>query len=351
MFAYRFVPGLKVPQREMIPIPTPGPDEVLVKVLAAGVCHSDVHLLEWSDTHPFVPYTHTLGHEGAGIVVRLGDNVAADPTPSPRLVVGTYVAVLLTNACEEPGCSRCSRGLANVCFARPMIGIGADGCWAQYVVAAARTVVPVPGNDPNHPRLAPAAVAVATDAVMTPWHGLKRVAAMQRGDNVVVLGCGGLGGNAIQIAKLLGANVVVASDIREDARALARRAGADYAVSPDELKALLAEKALEVDVVVDIVGRQSTVDSAIQLVRTGGTVLLLGIGDDTVAISPLVFTKRQLAIKGSFGGDYQDLQECLEAVAEGKIVPEVDERPMEQCERVVHELATGKIRARVVMIP
>ncbi|KAI0358471.1 alcohol dehydogenase [Trametes cingulata] len=351
MVAYRFVPGLKIPQREMVPIPVPGPDEVLVKVLASGVCHSDVHILDWSDTRPFVPYTHTLGHEGAGMVVRLGDNVASDTASSQRLSIGTYVAVLLTNACEEPGCSRCSRGLANVCFAHPMIGLGADGCWAEYVVASARTLVPVPGNNPKDSRLTPAVVAVTTDAVMTPWHALKRVAALQRGETALIFGCGGLGGNAIQIAKLLGAGLVIASDIRQGALARARKAGADYAVPPEELKTLLAEKELAIDVVLDVVGTQTTVDAAIQIVRTGGTVLLLGIGDDAVTISPLVVATRQLTIRGSFGGDYQDLEECLEAVAEGRIVPEVDERSMDECECVVKELARGAIPARVVLIP
>ncbi|KAI8985030.1 alcohol dehydogenase [Trametes punicea] len=352
MIAYRFVPGKTEPQREVVPVPSPEPDEVLVKILAAGVCHSDIHLLEASTGKPMYPYTYTLGHEGAGVVVRLGERVAADPASAQRLAVGTYVAVLLTNACERPECDCCSRGFANVCFDPPMLGIGTDGCWAEYVKARANTVVPVPRNDPKDARLAPACVAAATDAVMTPWRALKRAAEVKPGQTVVILGCGGLGINAIQIAKhVLGAGMVVASDIRQSSLALAREVGADYAVIPNELEAFLGEKELRVDVVVDFVGKQATVDAAMELVRTGGTFLLVGLGSPQVAISPYVATMKQLMIKASYGGDSQDLEECLDAIADGKVKPQVEERPLEACREVIHGLAKGEIRARVALIP
>ncbi|KAI0645723.1 alcohol dehydogenase [Trametes meyenii] len=321
MTAYRLIPGQKEPQSETVPIPNPGPNEVLIKVLAAGVCHSDVHLLDWAETRPFVPFAHTLGHEGAGIVISQGENIAADAITARRLAIGTYVAVLTTNACERAGCDQCARGFQNVCFDPPMIGIGADGCWAEYVAARASTVVPVPGNNPKDPRLSPSVVAVTTDAVVTPWHALKRAADVQPGQTVLILGCGGLGLNAIQVAKnVLGAGTVVASDVREESLSLARQAGADYAVVPGELKALLVEKGLHIDVAVDLVGKQGTIDIVMDAVRAGATVLLLGLGADAISISPLLATTKQLTIRGSFGGDYQDLEECLEAVAEGKRV-------------------------------
>lgn len=349
MVAYRIIPGLTEPQRTILPIPTPGPDEVLVKVLASGVCHSDVHLLDWSATRPFSQATHTLGHEGAGIVVRVGERVAQE---TQTLQVGTYVAVLTTNACGQPECTRCSRGFANVCFARPMLGIGADGSWAEYVVARASTVVPVPGNNPKSERLSPSVVAAATDAVMTPWHGLKRAAGVREGQTVLIFGCGGLGINAIQIAKnVLGAGVVIASDIREESLTIARSLGADYAIPPAALKGLLEEKGLEVDVAVDLVGKQVTLDSAVDVVRTGGVILLLGLGDDAVSVNPLAVTTKQLTISGSFGGDFHDLEECLHAIDEGKVVPEVENRPMDECAQVIKDLAAGRIRTRIALVP
>ncbi|EIW63293.1 alcohol dehydogenase [Trametes versicolor FP-101664 SS1] len=352
MIAYQIVPGLTEPQRKALPIPTPGPDEVLVKVLASGVCHSDVHLLEWSDGRPFTPFTHTLGHECAGTIVRLGSNVASDHTLSARLAVGTYAAVLATNACEKPDCDRCSRGLANVCFALPLYGLGGDGSWTQYIVARACTVVPVPGNDPKSARLSPAVVAAATDAVLTPWHALKRTAGVQPGQTVLIFGCGGLGMNAIQIAKnVLGAGVVIAVDVREESLSIVRKLGADYAIHPDGVKALLEEKGLKVDVAMDLVGKQSTLDGAVAAVRTGGTVVLIGLYGDALSVTPLAMTTKQLKLLGSFGGDYQDLEESLRAIAEGKVTPGVEERPMDQCREVLKDLAAGRIRTRVALVP
>ncbi|KAI0329417.1 alcohol dehydogenase [Cubamyces sp. BRFM 1775] len=352
MTAYRFVPGKTEPQKQIVPIPIPAPDEVLVKILAAGVCHSDCHLLEASPSTPHFPHTYTLGHEGAGIVVAHGEQVAKDHDTSRRLAIGTYVAVLLTNACETPECDSCSRGFANVCFAPPMLGLGADGCWAEFVKARATTVVPVPGNNPDDARLPPGAVAAATDAVMTPWHALKRVAGVKAGQTVVIFGCGGLGLNAVQIAKnVLGAGTVIASDLRPESLAMAHKAGADFAIKPDNVKALLADKKLFVDVVLDLVGIQPTVDTAVDILRPGGTLMLVGLGAQAVTISPLAMTMKQLVVKGSFGGEYRDLEECLEAIAAGKVKPEVEERPMDECGKVVHGLAKGQIRARVALVP
>ncbi|KAI0823665.1 GroES-like protein [Trametes gibbosa] len=349
MVAYRFVPGLNEPQRQIIPVPVPGPDEVLVKVLAAGVCHSDVRILHESTTRPHVPYTHTLGHEGAGTVVRLGESVKAH---HPHLSVGTYVAVLLTNACDTPKCRKCSNGLANICLARQLLGLGADGSWAEYVVARACTVVPVPGNDPKHPRLSPAVVAVATDAVLTPWHALKRVADLKPGQTVLIIGCGGLGTNAIQIAKhALGASTVIVSDVRQESLNLARKVGADYAAHPTELKALRDGKELSIDVAVDIVGIQATVDAAVNLVKPGGTVVLIGLEQQTVMVRPFTLGVKQLSIRGTFGGDYEDLEGCLRAIEGGKVIPEVENRHLEDCVQIVAELGAGRVRARVALIP
>ncbi|KAI0663490.1 alcohol dehydogenase [Cubamyces menziesii] len=319
MTAYRFVPGSIEPKKELVPVPTPGPDEVL----------------------------------GAGIVVALGEKVAKDPETSRRLAFGTYVGVLTTNACESPECDACSRNLPNLCFRVPKLGIGrVDGCWAEYIKARASTVVPVPGNDPSDARLAPGTVAAATDAVLTPWHALTRVAEVKRGQNIVLFGCGGLGLNAVQIAKhVLGAGTVVASDIKPESLAAARKVGADFAVKPDEMKALLGEKKLLVDIVVDMVGVQSTVDIGIDILRPAGTLLLIGLGAERVEIPLLTAAMKQLAIRTTFGGDCRDLEECFDAIAEGKVKPEVEERPMDECGRVVHGLAKGEIRARVALVP
>ncbi|KAI0775742.1 GroES-like protein [Trametes elegans] len=352
MTAYRLVPGKTGPQRETIPVPVPGPAEVLIKVLAAGLCHSDLHVLDAALTRPHHPHPYTLGHEGAGSVVRLGDGVAADPALARRFAIGTYVAILTTNACARPECDACGRGLANACLARPLIGLGADGSWEQYVVADANTVVPVPGNDPWHPRLPPRVVAVATDAVLTPWHALTRAADVRPGQTVLVFGCGGLGSNAIQIAKhALGAGTLIASDVRPENLELARRLGADNAVLPDELKPLLHEQGITIDAVLDVVGKQATIDAGMDLLRSGGTLTLIGLEDETVSFRPLVATRILLSIRASFAGTCASLSECLDAIAEEKVIPEVEEHSLDECVAMVQALAKGEVRARVALIP
>ncbi|KAI0775743.1 chaperonin 10-like protein [Trametes elegans] len=181
MVAYRSIPGK--PQLETIPVPSPGPHEVLVEVLVTGVCHCKLHMLDWSHTPPFAPHAHTRGHENSAIVVHLGSALTADPSvPSAhRLASGTYIGVLVTN----------HRGLENVCWTLPMTGLSIDGYWAE-------------------------------------------AAGFSVGQTILVFGCGGLGNNAIQIAKHdLGEAVVVGS-----------HRGADYTVLPGEIQGLLAEKKL-----------------------------------------------------------------------------------------------------------
>ncbi|KAL7281673.1 hypothetical protein ACG7TL_004990 [Trametes sanguinea] len=352
MTAYRFVPGKTEPVRDTLPIPTPDADEVLVKILAAGVCHSDVHLFMLSPIKPFHPHTYTLGHEGAGTIVCLGEKVAADPTLSQRFALGTYVAINPVNACQSPKCDSCSRGLENACYTFPKVGLNMDGSWADYVKVRPNAIVPVPGNDPQSPRLLPGVVAAATDAVLTPWHAIMKTGGIKPEDTLLIVGCGGLGLNAIQIAKrVLGVRTVIASDIREDSLALARESGADHAAAPTALRALFKEQKVRPDVVLDLVGKQETLDLAIALLRIGGKIVWVGLGDGTVTFRPLALGQKQISIQPSFGGDNASLEECLAAIAEGKLTPSVEERPMSDCAAVLHGLEKGEIRARVALIP
>ncbi|KAI8993000.1 GroES-like protein [Trametes punicea] len=350
MAAYRYIPGKTELQHETVPIPTPGPDEALVKILAAGVCHSDIHILKLSATNPMFSSTHTLGHEGAGIIISLGEQHAADPAAAQRLAIGTYVAICATNACLE--CDVCKRGLGNLCITYQKVGLGMDGCWAKYVKVPARALVPVPGNNPKDPRLLPPIVAAATDAVMTPFRALVRTANVRPEQTVLILGCGGLGQNAVQIAKhVLGARTVIASDVRSESLVLARELGADYAAAPAALLALLEERKLSVDFVFDFVGTQASMNTATEVVGIGKTIILVGLGEETVAISPWRTSLKQVTITGSFGGDNVDLEDSLEAIADGKVKPNVEERPMSECKAVLHALEKGEIRSRVALIP
>jgi len=347
MIAFRFIPsttaGGPSVAREIIPIPTPKPDQCLVKILAAGVCHSDCSILDkdflkgmFAMPHPFV-----LGHEGAGTIVALGADVHDDD-----LKEGTSVSILGTNACYSQTCHSCSIGLDNTCTALPYMGFGADGFFASYVAVSVKDVVPVP------PNISPAVAAIATDAVLTPWHSLVTSAQITPEQTILIIGAGGLGLNAIQIAKhCIGVATVVVTDLREQSIKEALRLGADYACKPEELEALVAEHKFRFDSVVDVVGKPETFATSLAQVRIGGMIQIVGTGAREIPMPLVAGIMKHVAIKLSAWGCKAELKEVLAVIAEGKVKPQVDERPLEDCLKVLEDLNSGKLRSRVALIP
>ncbi|KAI0784624.1 chaperonin 10-like protein [Abortiporus biennis] len=347
MVAFRYYPGETTAVRETLPIPTPKPDEVVIKILAGGVCHSDLGILDPSGSIGEWHNPFTLGHEGAGIITSLGSNVSKT---YPNLKEGTYVGVLGPDPCFEPSCNMCSQGKDNLCTTTDeWYGIGRDGAWAEYCAVRAICCIPVPGTPETVP---PEVVAVATDAVLTPYHALKTCDKLTAGQTIVVVGAGGLGHNAIQIAKnVLGAGTVVAVDPRETSLVGAKEAGADYGVSPDDLSSLIKEKKLTVDLVVDFVGTQTSFDTALGAVKPAGTIHIVGLMAPFVKLPLMQAVLKDLTVKTSFWGCKTELAEVLDAVAKGKITPQVETKPLEQCLEVLKEFHEGKVKGRIALVP
>ncbi|KAF7793445.1 hypothetical protein EIP86_004557 [Pleurotus ostreatoroseus] len=350
MFAYRFKPDSVDPVKEEIPVPTIAPDEVLVQVLASGVCHSDLSVL-----NPNNPVNHamksalrapgfTMGHEGAGIIVALGSAVSDE---YPQLSKGTYVAVYAPNACLKPLCVACVSGRTNLCRVHSTLGLGNDGSWAPYVAVRAASAIPIPA-DPQ--TLLPAVAAIATDAVVTPYHALRT--SVKEGQIVLCLGTGGVGLNAVAIAKsCCGASSVVACDVRESSRTQAMDAGADHVTHPDDLLKYLAEKNIFVDVAIDFVGTQTTFELCFAALRPGGTINLIGFAGPPLQVNPLITMSKDLNLRILFWGTRDELVEVLQAIVDGKLKPKVETRPMSECVQVLQELREGKLKNRVVLIP
>lgn len=321
------------------PIPQPGPGEVRVRVEACGVCGSDLFLQRGgfgAEKLPRVP-----GHEAAGRVDALGPGV-------DRLAVGQQVALYYIDAPPEGAWARTGRENLDPCLTR--MGVDVDGAFAEYVVRPAHTLVPVPAP------IEPAALAVLTDAVGTPYHALVRVARVRAGETVLVLGIGGIGSNAVQIARHLGAWVVAAT--RSEAKLeLARELGADALVrtgAPDDC-ARLREACGDSgpDVVLQCVGSPALDRLALDVAAPGGRVVLVGAANEPFSVRSTELIWRELSLMGSRGFTRRDVAEVIDLHLDGAL--RVDHltqslRPLEDGNAALEELRGGGA-LRTVLVP
>ena len=240
------------PVQVTIPIPTPPPDGLLIKIHAAGVCHSDFALLNMQTRSPYMNERYTLGHEGAGEIVELGNGVE-----SSKWSVGDRVAILSVAGCQSPKCGECSRDLGQLCQTGEHYGIGSDGAYAPYIAVKEHAVTKLPDG------VSYEVGAVATDACMTAYHAVVGTGKVKKGETVLVLGLGGLGFNGMQIARARGARVIVRDNRKEVLREAVRFGvdEGDVVPSDREVDEWVGEKGLVVDTVVDFVGKEETFEA------------------------------------------------------------------------------------------
>lgn len=320
---------------EDVPVPQPGPGEVLVKVKACGVCHTDLHAAsgDWpvKPVPPFIP-----GHEAAGIVAALGPGVT-------NLKVGDAVGVAwLHDACMS--CEYCETGWETLCEHQHNTGYSVNGGFAEYVVASAAFAAKL------QPTVDFAAIAPILCAGVTTYKGLKETEA-RPGEWVVISGVGGLGHVAIQYAKAMGLKVV-AVDIAEDKLKLARQTGADLAVNALEAdavgKVLAATGGGAHGVLVTAVSTAAFAQ-ALKMVRRKGTVSLVGLppGEFPTPIFDVVL--KRITVRGSIVGTRRDLDEAIAFAADGKVKAEVTKVPLGEINNVFDRMKAGKIDGRMVL--
>jgi propanol-preferring alcohol dehydrogenase len=319
----------------------PGPGEVLVKVGGAGVCHSDLHVMEYPEGA--LPYSlpFTLGHENAGWVERVGAGVQGVSAGDPVIVYSVW------------GCGRCAAcrvGAENYCEQSPLFfggGLGHDGGMASHmIVPAARFLCPLGALDPRQ-------AAPLTDAGLTTYHAVKRSLALLRpGSTAVVIGAGGLGQMAIQILKALSPARVLAVDVAAEKLAAAKALGADAAVIPDDAAEHVREltHGAGAELVLDIVGSDSTLQLAVGVARRLGHLTLVGIAGGSLSFSYLG-TPTELSIASVFYGSIPELTEVVALAEAGAIQTQVELFPLEQAPDVYQRLREGTIRGRAVITP
>jgi len=291
-----------------VPIPRPGPQEVLVRVRASGLCGSDVHIaIEGVTPTGFTPIT--LGHEPAGEVAEVGECVS-DWTPGDR------VAVLGLQSCGR--CEHCIRGAMQVCSTRRIAGIHVDGALAEFMVTPASTLVALPD------RVSFDVGGILTDAVTTPFHALADRAQLRAGETVAVFGVGGLGLHAVELARFMGAARVVAVDVRPAQLERALAYGADTVVdasAEDAVAAVLAATAGRgVDIATEFVGLQETISRAVDVLATGGRAVIVGLGPDpVVGPPPTVFVRKEASIIGSYASSRTSVERLVALAASGAL--------------------------------
>ena len=321
---------------DQIPVPTPGPNEALVKVRYTGVCHTDLHAAhgDWpvKPTPPFVP-----GHEGVGEVVAVGDQVT-------RVKVGDTVGnAWLYSACGE--CEYCETGWETLCPQQQNGGYSVDGSFGQYMLVDARYAPVIPDG------VDLAAVAPILCAGVTVYKGLKRTDT-KPGEWVLISGIGGLGHIAVQYAVAMGRRVA-AVDVDDDKLALARKHGAEVTVnartSADPAAELqkLTGGGVHGALVTAVNGH--AFPQAVGALRRGGTVALVGLPPEQFPLDIFSTVLLGLTVRGSIVGTRKDMAEAVEFFARGKINPTYTVRPMGDINDIFGEMERGGIDGRIVM--
>jgi propanol-preferring alcohol dehydrogenase len=343
MRAVQFVGVGKPAQNVDVPKPSPGPGQVLVKIGGAGVCHSDLHVME--EDFGFRP-PFTLGHENAGWVAELGSGVTSFKT-------GDAVAVYGPWGCGH--CHACQLSMENYCENWAEIdgfggGLGLDGGMSEYMlVPAVRLLVPL-GD------LSPAKAAPLSDAALTPYHAIKRALPQLNPEStVVVMGVGGLGHMAIQLLRVLAPVRIIAADVDDKKLQQAKALGADEIVNnrnADEA----AERIRNITgprgagLVLDCVGVQPTIDLGARLLGRNSVWTIVGLGGGRHDYHH-GSTPYGTAVSIPYWGSRVELMEVIAMARDGRIHAETTEFPLEQAAAVYGKLKAGQITGRAVLIP
>jgi propanol-preferring alcohol dehydrogenase len=333
------------PEMREVPDPDPAPGQVVVRVAAAGACHSDLHLMH--DFEPgLLPYAlpFTLGHENTGIVEAVGAGVE-------QLAPGEPVAVYGPWGCGR--CRNCHRGAENYCERSAELGgagggLGFDGGMAALMlVPQARWLVPLGDLDPVE-------AAPLTDAGLTPYHAIKRsLHLLHGGSTAVVIGAGGLGHLAVQILKATSAATVVAVDTKPEALELATASGADHAVTSDDTASDAIRDITHgkgADLALDFVGIDATIALATQVSRPLAHVTVVGIGGGTFGFS-FFSLPYEVSLATTYWGTLPELSEVLELARRGLVKSHIQRFGLDEATDAYDALSAGQLEGRAVIVP
>lgn len=312
-----------------LPVPTLGPEDVLVQILAAGVCRTDLHTLEAvreGRRPPVVP-----GHEIAGRITKVGSDVY-------MVNAGELVAVHYEQPCGT--CRHCRKKRTNLCEDGHSLGFDVQGGYAEYVAVHQGTVLPLPAD------FDPTLAAPLGCSGTTAYHAVVTAGDTVEDELVVIVGSGGVGLSAVQVAKAQGARVV-AVDVRPEAQRAALEAGATSAVSPED-----ATSIHDADVVVDFVSTRATLELGRGMLGVGGRFVVVASGAEPFTLTAADIMEGGRAYIGSYSSTMADLARAVALAENGKLTPVVTRRsPLVEAADVLNDLAQGSIVGRAVLVP
>jgi NAD+-dependent secondary alcohol dehydrogenase Adh1 len=317
-----------------------GPHDVIVRIGGAGLCRTDLHIIEgqWAaKSNVVLPYV--LGHENAGWVHEIGSAVS-------HIAVGDTVIVHPLITCGL--CRACRAGNDMHCVNQTFPGISVDGGMANFLKTTARAIVKLDSS------LAPKDIAALADAGLTAYHAVKKASTLlYPGTKVVVIGAGGLGHIGVQCLKALTPTEIIVVDKSPAALDLTRQWGANYPILADGTQ---VEKVLEItdgqgaDAVIDFVGEQGAERDAIKMLRRAGSHFIIGYGG-TLSVPTIDIISTEINFIGNLVGSYNDLVELMTLTAQGKVKLHTAVYPLDAALDAIHDLDSGKLRGRGILVP
>ena len=318
------------------------PLDVVVKIGAAGVCRTDLHIIEgqWKEKSG-VTLPYTIGHENAGWVHAIGDGVT-------NVKVGDKVILHPLVTCGL--CTACRFGDDVHCENSTFPGINADGGYAEYIKTGARSVIKL--DD----KLEPADVAALADAGLTAYHVVAKAARVLRpGNHVIMIGAGGLGHIGIQVMSAISGATITVIDRNADALALAKKLGADNTVQAKDDESFIKE-VLDItggkgaEAVIDFVAEGGSTSTGVKMLRRAGNYFVVGYGEN-INIPTIDIISSEINFIGNLVGSYNDLAELMVLAAQGKVVLHTTKYKLDDFQKAVDDLTAGKVRGRAILVP
>lgn len=317
-----------------------GPFDVIVRIGAAGLCRTDLHIQEgqWAEKSgvalPYVP-----GHENAGWVHEVGSGVT-------NVEVGDTVIVHPFISCGL--CRPCRKGDDMHCQFGEFPGIGRDGGFAQFLHTSARSVIKL------DPSLHPTDIAALADAGLTAIHAVKKaIPILGAGTKTVVIGAGGLGHIGIQCLKAYTPTEIIVIDPSDKALELAKETGADHTVKVDGTQRELVRELTDgfgADAIIDFVGEKGAIEDGVEMVMDGGFYYVIGYGEN-INVPTIDIISREISFIGNLVGTYVDLQDLMTLTAQGKVKLHTSQYPLDAINDAMADLDNGRLQGRGILVP